>query len=167
MFKSNAVQVQEFENVFMAGRYSLMVPYQKIPCGISSYKTIRTQHRYYIDKTYDLPLLEHAGDFLFLIRPRRFGKSSWLTVLESYYDLARQEERDLLFKGTFTYEHPTPKKHAYLILKFNFSQVDPRPENFEASFHRHAKTCFHFFGEKYRAWFGDDYFELIRERQDE
>lgn len=47
MFKSDAAQVQEFENVVMAGRYSLMLSYQKIPYGISSYKTIRMQHRYY------------------------------------------------------------------------------------------------------------------------
>ena len=136
---------------------------QKIPYGIASYKTIRQENYYYIDKTRFLPLLEDTGKFLFLIRPRRFGKSSWLTVLESYYDIARQEEWDLLFKDTFIYEHPTREKHAYLILKVNFSQVDPRAENVETSFHKHAKTCFHFFGEKYGAWLGEDYFELIRD----
>ena len=71
-----------------------MEPYKRIPYGISSYKRIRQENRYYVDKTAYIPELEEAGDFLFLIRPRRFGKSSLLTVLESYYDIARKDELD-------------------------------------------------------------------------
>lgn len=135
--------------------------YQKIPYSISSYKTIRQENYYYIDKTRFLPLLETAGKFLFLIRPRRFGKSSLLTVLESYYDIARPEEFDLLFKDTFIYDHPTPERHAYLILKFNFSQVDPRPEKVEQSFRGHVWNTFYFFCHRYRTWLGDNFFALI------
>lgn len=137
---------------------------QKIPYGIASYKTIRQEKYYYIDKTRFLPLLEDTGKFLFLIRPRRFGKSSWLTVLESYYDIARQEEWDLLFRDTFIYEHPTPEKHVYLILKFNFSQVDPNPEHVHASFLEHTNTCFFHFGERYRGFLGDEYFNHIAQK---
>jgi len=73
----------------------------KIPYGISSYKTIRQENYYYVDKTRYIPQLEETGKFLFLIRPRRFGKSSLLTVLESYYDIVRKDEYGLLFDGTF------------------------------------------------------------------
>lgn len=141
-----------------------MDTYQKIPYSIASYKTIRQENYYYIDKTRFLPLLEGAGKFLFLIRPRRFGKSSLLTVLESYYDIARPEEWDLLFKGTDIYAHPTPEHHAYLILKFNFSQVDPRPEHVEPSFRDHTDDSFFFFGKKYRQYLDDDYFEMMERR---
>jgi hypothetical protein len=143
-----------------------MEAYKKIPYGISSYKTIRQQSFYYVDKTRFIPALECAGNFLFLIRPRRFGKSSFLTVLESYYDIARQDEFDLLFKDTDIYHQPTPEKHAYLVLKFNFSQIDPRPEKVEASFQGHAKNSFFFFEKKYRDFLGSDYFEIINEHQE-
>lgn len=99
-----------------------------IPYAISSYKTIREENHYYLDKTNFLPKLEAAGRFLFLIRPRRFGKSSWLTVLESYYDIARAEAFDFFFANTYIGQQPTAAKNVYLILKFNFSQVYPQPE---------------------------------------
>jgi hypothetical protein len=62
---------------------------KQIPYGISSYKTIRKENAYYVDKTQYIPQLELAGKFLFLIRPRRFGKSSFLSMLECYYDIDR------------------------------------------------------------------------------
>ena len=123
-----------------------MNTYKKIPYGISSYKTIRQQNCYYVDKSRYIPECENAGDFLFLIRPRRFGKSSLLTVLECYYDIVRKDEFDFLFKGTYINDHPTPEKNSHLILKFNFSQVSPDPDEVEASFHAHARNCFFFFG---------------------
>ncbi len=141
-----------------------MKPYKKIPYGIASYKTIRQDNCYYVDKTRYIPQFEETGNFLFLIRPRRFGKSSLLTVLESYYDIARKDEYDLLFDGTYIKDHPTSEKNAYLILKFNFSQVSPDPEEVKASFREHTDTCFSFFGEKYREFLDDAYFSMIEKK---
>ncbi len=138
-----------------------MKPYKKIPYGISSYKRIRQENRYYVDKTAYIPELEQAGDFLFLIRPRRFGKSSLLTVLESYYDIARKDEFDALFRGTWIGEHPTPEKNSHLILKFNFSQVSSDLEQVEASFREHADDSFFFFGKRYREFLDDGYFDMM------
>jgi hypothetical protein len=134
---------------------------KKIPYGISSYKTIREENYYYIDKTRYIPEFEKTGKHLFLIRPRRFGKSSLLTVLESYYDIARKDEFDFLFDGTCIHRRPTPEKNAHLILKFNFSQVSPDPEEVEESFHGHAENCFFFFGKKYREFLDDDYYKMM------
>jgi len=135
--------------------------YKKIPYGISSYKTIKLQNCYYVDKSRYIPELESTGDFLFLIRPRRFGKSSLLTVLECYYDIARKEEFSFLFKETYIANHPTPEKNAHLILKFNFSQVSPDPDKVEDSFQEHTGNCFFFFGEKYRELLDDRYFTMM------
>ncbi|TGO02487.1 hypothetical protein PN36_24255 [Candidatus Thiomargarita nelsonii] len=132
-----------------------------IPYGVSSYKSIREKDSYYVDKTQYIPKIEAAGDFLFLIRPRRFGKSSLLTMLECYYDIARAEEFEALFAGTYIHDHPTPEKNAHLILKFNFSQVSSEIEQVEASFNAHVRNCLFFFGKKYRSWLDDDYFEMI------
>lgn len=61
---------------------------KKIPYGIANFKVIQDEGFYYVDKTMFIPLLEEAGKFLFFIRPRCFGKTLFLNVLKSYYDLA-------------------------------------------------------------------------------
>ncbi len=130
---------------------------KKIPYGIASYKSIRQQDCYYVDKTTYIHRLEDAGNYLFLIRPRRFGKSCLLTMLECYYDMARLAEFEALFKGTYIYDHPTPEKNSYLILNFNFSQIDPDTDNIEQSFDRYISNTVFFFYKKYEALFGDDF----------
>ena len=142
-----------------------MSTYKKIPYGISSYKTIKQNNYYYVDKSRYIPLLEDTGTFLFLIRPRRFGKSSLLTMLECYYDITRKEEFNFLFQGTYIADHPTSEKNAHLILKFNFSQVSPDPDKVEASFQAHARNCFFFFGKKYQKFLDNDYFEMMAYHQ--
>ncbi len=138
-----------------------MKEYKKIPYGISSYGTIRRDNCYYVDKTSFIPKLEDAGKFLFLIRPRRFGKSSLLTLLEGYYDAGRKDEFDFLFTDTFIGQNPTPEKNAHLILSFNFSQVNPSSEKVEESFAEHANICFHFFAERYRDFLDNSYHAMM------
>jgi len=139
--------------------------YRQIPYGISSYKTIRQENCYYVDKTRYIPEIEETGKFLFLIRPRRFGKSSLITVLESYYDIARADEFEFLFKGTHIGEHPTPEKNSLMILNFNFSQVSPDPGEVEASFREHTDTCFFFFKEKYQNLLGETCFAMMEKKK--
>jgi len=99
-----------------------MKTHKKIPYGISSYKTIKQENYYYVDKSRYLPQLEDTGKFLFLIRPRRFGKSSLMTMLECYYDIARKEEFNFLFQGTHIADHPTPEKNAHLFEIMGYHQ---------------------------------------------
>jgi hypothetical protein len=139
---------------------------KKIPYGIADFKVIQDEGYYYVDKTMFIPMLEAAGKFLFFIRPRRFGKTLFLNVLESYYDLAWKDEFDNLFRDTSIKTHPTPEKHSYLILKFNFSQVNPDPEKVEASFNGHVENRLFFFGKKYRELLGDDYFNMMARKKD-
>ncbi len=44
-----------------------------LPYGVSDFIQLRKQNKYYVDKTMYIPMLEERGNFLFLIRPRRFG----------------------------------------------------------------------------------------------
>jgi hypothetical protein len=71
--------------------------YKTIPYGIANYRDVRANNCYYVDKTMYIPQIEQAGMYLFFIRPRRFGKSLWLSTLECYYDLAAADEFDALF----------------------------------------------------------------------
>ncbi len=58
-----------------------------IPYGITDFQRIIKEEYYYVDKTSNIPALEQVGSYLFFIRPRRFGKSLFLSVLEGYYDI--------------------------------------------------------------------------------
>ena len=74
---------------------------KKIPYGKSDIIQILTEDYYYVDKTKFIPLTEKTGDYLFFIRPRRFGKSLWLATLETYYDLKNKDSLTDIFKATW------------------------------------------------------------------
>ena len=92
-----------------------------LPYGISDFKDV-VSNLYYIDKTHFIPIIERTGRFLYLIRPRRFGKSLFLNMLDFYYNIKYKDEFELL-KGLYIYDNPTPEKNSYHILKFDFSAI--------------------------------------------
>jgi len=97
-----------------------------IPYGISDYKRIREGNYYYIDKTRFIEHIERQPPYLFLIRPRRFGKSLFLSMLGTYYDLSEKDNFAFLFKGTYIADNPTVGHNSYLGLNFDFSQVSAK-----------------------------------------
>ncbi|MCP4217456.1 MAG: AAA family ATPase, partial [bacterium] len=132
------------------------------------YSVIVEKNCYYVDKTAHLPTLEEAGDFLFFIRPRRFGKSLFLAVMTAYYDVFYKDRFQELFQGTTIYENPTEERGEYLVLSFNFSEVSPQPEHMEFSFLQHVRGNIDGFINKYRSHLSPDdiapdYIRLIRE----
>ena len=96
---------------------------KQLPYGVSDFTDLRRGNLYYVDKTSYIPTLEETGRFLFLIRPRRFGKSVFLSMLAAYYDLARQGSFDQLFDGLWIKDHPTEGKGAYQVIHLDFSQA--------------------------------------------
>lgn len=107
---------------------------KQIPYGITDYELIRKENYYYVDKTRYLTAIKESGRYLFFIRPRRFGKSLFLSMMEAYYDVFYKEKFEELFKGTWIYDNPTDDRGSYLVLKFNFSLVNPAIDLFEDSF---------------------------------
>ena len=95
----------------------------KIPYGISDYKRIREENYIYIDKTQYIKKLENYPMTIY-VRPRRFGKSLFTSMISYYYDLKETENFEKLYKGLYIYDNPTEKKNAYYILKFNFSGMN-------------------------------------------
>ena len=95
---------------------------------------MRNDNSYDVDKTRFIPLLEAQPYFVFLIRPRRFGKTLWLSLLQHYYDTNRQAQFDQLFGGAYIGDRPTPERNSYLVMFFNFALVNPAVEKVEASF---------------------------------
>jgi len=93
------------------------------PYGIADFRKICEGGYFYVDRTDRIPLIENAGSQLVFLRPRRFGKSLWLSTLENYYDLARADDFEQLFGGLKIGQNPTPLHNRYFILKLNFSVV--------------------------------------------
>ena len=79
-----------------------MENYKLLPYGISDYAQVKREGKYMVDKTQYLKRMERAGHFLFLIRPRRFGKSMFLSMMEAYYDIEAKDNSDLLFGVTYS-----------------------------------------------------------------
>ncbi len=95
----------------------------KFPYGISDFKAIATQGYFYCDRTDKIPLLENSKSQLF-IRPRRFGKSLVLSMLENYYDVAKKDEFKEMFGSLAIGKNPTELRNSYYILRWDFSCID-------------------------------------------
>ena len=73
---------------------------KKIPYGVTDYDRIIKKNCYYVDKTMYLAEIENAGDYLFFIRPRRFGKSLFASVMESHRGKRRLPGFDIFRTST-------------------------------------------------------------------
>ena len=107
--------------------------YPRIPYGWADFRAMRLEGRLYVDKTRFLRPLEDER-FVFLIRPRRFGKSCWLSLLENYYDRKWASEFERVFGGLDIGREPTQNRHSFVVLRFDFSVVRDAPERLEREF---------------------------------
>ncbi|HHW02339.1 MAG TPA: AAA family ATPase [Thermoanaerobacterales bacterium] len=97
---------------------------KKIPYGISNFKIMRKENYLYVDKTKYIQILEDYAPYQFFIRPRRFGKSLFVSMLESYYDINAEKDFEELFGGLYIGKNPTPRRNQYLIFKISFAGID-------------------------------------------
>ena len=102
---------------------------KKLPKGISNYEDLVEQGYYYVDKTKYIEKLENLEDkTIMFLRPRKFGKTLFTSVLENYYDFQKVGKFEKLFGETYIGKNPTPNKNRYYILKFNFSGINTETE---------------------------------------
>lgn len=120
-----------------------------IPYGLADFVRVRTDESYYVDKTPFIPRLERVGSFLGFLRPRRFGKSLLVSMLECYYDRNRRGQFEQLFEGTWIYDHPTSEQGQYLVLRLDFSMVFAQSDRVEASFDGHGSIALDSFLHRY------------------
>ena len=101
----------------------------KMPYGISNYEKIVNDGYYYVDKTRYIEKLENLPETsIIFLRPRKFGKTLFTSVIENYYDKNRVEKFDELFGNRYIGKNPTKNKNRYCILRFNFSGIDTSSE---------------------------------------
>ena len=138
--------------------------FPKIPYGESNFKTVISENYVYIDKTDYIPKLETIGKYLFLLRPRRFGKSLFLSMLEYYYDVAHKGDFENLFGGLYIGKHPTKLRNSYPVLFMDFSGIDTDAghdaimQRFASKVEMHLQTFFR------RYAYPDSYQSAIREK---
>ncbi|MEM6316079.1 MAG: AAA family ATPase [Bacteroidota bacterium] len=99
-------------------------PTIRFPYGRSNYASLIRRGYHYVDKTRYLEWLEESDEsYIFFLRPRRFGKSLFVSMLEYYYDVKQQGAFEELFGKFYIGQNPTPEQGTYWILQFNFSGI--------------------------------------------
>jgi hypothetical protein len=124
----------------------------KFPYGLSDFGTLIQEGYWYQDRTDRLPQLEEAGRQLIFIRPRRFGKSLLLSMLEHYYDLNRTDQFDRLFGHLAIGHNPTPLRNRFFVMRWDFSLVPAQGEirDIEVALHQHLNDCITDFALRYQ-----------------
>ena len=136
---------------------------KRLPYGLSDFPRLISEDYYYVDKTRYIELLENQPNFLFLLRPRRFGKSLFMAMLETYYSIDYRARFDELFGGLYIGQHPTPSRNKYLALRFNFSEVSSNPDEVERSFKAYCCMVIKDFIIGHEALLGSDVWKVVRE----
>ena len=122
---------------------------KRIPYGMMNFVAVRRDDCYYVDKTRYIEEIERANKFFFFIRPRRFGKSLTMSMLQHYYDVNDADMFDMLFKGLYIGEHPTPERNSYLVIQLNFAVVNAELNNYRKALDAHCNTAFNYFCDVY------------------
>ncbi len=142
-----------------------MEKYKLLPYGISNYAQIKREGLFMVDKTKYLELMEKAGHFLFLIRPRRFGKSLFLSMMESYYDIEAKDSFDHLFGDTYAGSHPTPEHNEYQVLRLDFSKPGGTKDTLEENVNGYLDLLYGDFVTRYAKYYPDNYVEEYKQQK--
>lgn len=122
---------------------------KRIPYGMMNFAVIRRDDCYYVDKTRFIPMIEEADKFFFFIRPRRFGKSLTVSMLQHYYDILAKDKFEVLFGDLYIGKHPTRDRNSYLVLYLNFSGIVGELHNYRKGLDAHCQTMFDYFCDIY------------------
>ena len=134
-----------------------MEKYKLLPYGISNYVQVKREGLYMVDKTMYLERMERAGNFLFMIRPRRFGKSLFLSMMESYYDIEAKDNFDLLFGDTYVGSHPTAERNEYQVLRLDFSKPGGNKDTIEENVNGYLDLMYGDFVSRYAKYYPENY----------
>ena len=138
---------------------------KRIPYGMMNFAVIRRDDCYYVDKTRFIPIIENADKFFFFIRPRRFGKSLTVSMLQHYYDIAAKDKFDALFGDLYIGKYPTRDRNSYLVLYLNFSGIVGELHNYRKGLDAHCQTMFDYFCDIYADYLPQGIKEKLDEKE--
>ena len=122
---------------------------KRIPYGMQNFEDVRKRDCYYVDKTPFIEEIEESNMYFFFIRPRRFGKSITLSMLENYYDIKKKDQFEELFGGLYIGEYPTPERNSYLVIHLNFAMIGASLDDYKRGMDSHCEIMFDSFCDKY------------------
>ena len=109
--------------------------FRKIRLGNVPLSYFNKRNLVFADKTRYVQTLEDLGsNAVLFLRPRRFGKTLFTDILQSYYDRSLAAEFDANFSGTWIHDHRTPLASSFCCLRFDFSLVPPLPDRISQGF---------------------------------
>ena len=126
---------------------------RQIPYGVADFESVISDNCYYVDKTMFLSELESQPRTQIFIRPRRFGKSLFISMMRAYYDKANADRFDELFGSLWVGKHPTPLRNKYQVMYFDYSRAGSNYERLEDNFNAYSCGRLDTFIRRYR----DDY----------
>ena len=132
-----------------------------LPYGVADFVTVIEQNLYYVDKTMFIPELEKQPRNLFFIRPRRFGKSMFLSMLYSYYDCTQSHKFQSLFGNLWIGQHPTPLQGKYQVLFLDFSQITGNIDKLETKFNSYLSINLDAFVRQYSEYYQAEMEEIL------
>ena len=129
---------------------------KRIPYGMQSFEDVIREDCYYVDKTPFIEDIEDSNKYFFYIRPRRFGKSLTLSMLENYYDINKKDKFEKLFGKLYIGENPTPEHNMYLIIHLNFAVVNAGLDDYKKGLDAYCNIEFLNFCNVYKQYLPDD-----------
>lgn len=138
-----------------------MIQAKRIPYGVSDFMDIIQRNQYYVDKTMYLPMLEDEADALFFIRPRRFGKSLFISMMQAYYDIGMRDRFQELFGNLWIGSHPTEYQGQFQILYLDFSKIGGDITELKENFNTYCNDCIDNFIEKYQKYYPERVVEKV------
>ena len=122
---------------------------KRIPYGMQNFEDVIKEDCYYVDKTPFIEQIEESNKYFFFIRPRRFGKSLTLSMLENYYDINKKDKFEEIFGKLYIGQNPTPEHSTYLIIHLNFAEVAAGLDDYKDGLDNHCRLVFNFFCDIY------------------
>jgi len=133
---------------------------KRIPYGKGDFEAVNAQNDYFVDKTRFIPLLEKTP-YIFLIRPRRFGKTLFMSMLQTYYDIDKKDRFEAFFHDTWILKNPTPERAGYMILDFNLSLVIKDKDKVQDDFNNYCNIRIDAFLRKNRPYLPEGLIEKV------
>ena len=122
---------------------------KRIPYGMQNFEAIIKEDCFYVDKTPFIEDIEDSNKYFFFIRPRRFGKSLTLSMLENYYDINKKDKFEEIFGKLYIGKYPTPERNSYLVIHLNFAIVVGGLDDYKKGLDNYCNTQFNYFADVY------------------
>ena len=132
---------------------------------MQNFEDVMKRDCYYVDKTPFIEDIEDSNMYFFYIRPRRFGKTLTLSMLENYYDINKKDAFEEIFGKLYIGQNPTPEHNTYLVLHLNFAEIVGGLDDYQEGMDDYCSIRFNLFVDLYAHLLPKDTKEGLRQQK--